>query len=857
MLDKILEENNIDFKLALAWCLNAKNSLSNVHGFSPYQLAMGQNPKLPSTLSDKLPALSTESTNKLLSDNLKALHDAREAYIASESSEKIRRALSHNIRTSGDRKYITGDSIFFKRQCDRKWRGPAKVLGQDGQQVLIKYGSTYVRVHPCRITPARENFTSPESTTNKTSNKTNNALSNYEEHTQQNFTAPPISTSNVETFPSQNDTELLPTTDTELPTSDNCNESLPLTVSSSESIPKETNTINLPSTSSNTTTSSNNIAETSKASVNQLDDFSSSFENLSISDDKSELKLKKDISVIVKLKDKENPETVTLVSRSGKTTGKYKNAWNVLADNGKIYSIDFDRDTDHFTIISQEQCKSNNIERQYSDVYYTHEEHEIMLAKQKELNNWKTEKVYVEIDNQCDQKPITTRWVLTKKLIDSKIQTKARLCARGFEEIQDFRTDSPCCSRVAIRLFMTILASKNWTLNSIDVKTAFLQGKEIQRTVIIQPPPEANTNKLWKLLKCVYGLADASRFWYLRVKEELLNLNAKISNVDPSCFYWTENNILIGILLCHVDDMIFGGTVEFHKNVIEKLKFIFKFGAEESNAFKYVGIEISQNDDYSINIQQLNYIQSIEEIPIRKQPKDDVLIDKEKTLCRRIVGQLNWIAGISRPDVSFYICEASTKLNNSTISDAVKINKIVRYVKSTPVTIKFPIMNLDEVKLKIFCDASFNNLPNGGSQGGQIILLADKKNNVCPIYWNSTKIKRVARSTITAETLSLSDACDISIFLSKIVSELVPSSSNSNNIVYTDNLSLFEAAHSSKQLLEKRLIVDIASIREMLERKQIHLIWIEKEKQLADVLTKGGASSEKLLEVLKSGLLKM
>ena len=144
--------------------------------------------------------------------------------------------------------------------------------------------------------------------------------------------------------------------------------------------------------------------------------------------------------------------------------------------------------------------------------------------------------------------------------------------------------------------------------------------------------------------------------------------------------------------------MIFGGTVEFHKNVIEKLKFIFKFGAEESNAFKYVGIEISQNDDYSINIQQLNYIQSFEEIPIRKQPKNDVLIDKEKTLCRRIVGQLNWMAGISRPDVSFYICEASTKLNNSTISDAVKINKIARYVKSTHVTIKFPIMNLGEVK---------------------------------------------------------------------------------------------------------------------------------------------------------------
>ena len=33
----------------------------------------------------------------------------------------------------------------------RKWKGPGKVLGQDGQQVLVKYGSHYVRVHPCRL----------------------------------------------------------------------------------------------------------------------------------------------------------------------------------------------------------------------------------------------------------------------------------------------------------------------------------------------------------------------------------------------------------------------------------------------------------------------------------------------------------------------------------------------------------------------------------------------------------------------------------------------------------------------------------------------------------------------------------
>ena len=64
---------------------------------------------------------------------------------------KICRALRSNIRTNGDLKYVTVDSVYFKRVSEKRWRGPGKVLGKDGQQVLVKYGSQYVRVHPCRL----------------------------------------------------------------------------------------------------------------------------------------------------------------------------------------------------------------------------------------------------------------------------------------------------------------------------------------------------------------------------------------------------------------------------------------------------------------------------------------------------------------------------------------------------------------------------------------------------------------------------------------------------------------------------------------------------------------------------------
>ena len=36
MLDKILEDQQLDLDIALSWCLNAKNSLANIHEFSPF-----------------------------------------------------------------------------------------------------------------------------------------------------------------------------------------------------------------------------------------------------------------------------------------------------------------------------------------------------------------------------------------------------------------------------------------------------------------------------------------------------------------------------------------------------------------------------------------------------------------------------------------------------------------------------------------------------------------------------------------------------------------------------------------------------------------------------------------------------
>ena len=87
---------------------------------------------------------------KLVADNFKALHVAREAFIKSKVLEKIKQALKHNIHTSNDNKFFSGDKIYFKRRGESRWSGPGTVLGQDGKQILVKHGSYCIRVHPCQ-----------------------------------------------------------------------------------------------------------------------------------------------------------------------------------------------------------------------------------------------------------------------------------------------------------------------------------------------------------------------------------------------------------------------------------------------------------------------------------------------------------------------------------------------------------------------------------------------------------------------------------------------------------------------------------------------------------------------------------
>ena len=75
--------------------------------------------------------------------------------------------------------------------------------------------------------------------------------------------------------------------------------------------------------------------------------------------------------------------------------------------------------------------------------------------------------------------------------------------------------------------------------------------------------------------------------------EELIKPGGNVSSGDLGLFYWTEHYKLVGILACHVDDMIRGGNKNFKINIIDNLKNTFMLAPEETKAFTCLGTQLT------------------------------------------------------------------------------------------------------------------------------------------------------------------------------------------------------------------------------------------------------------------------
>ena len=166
---------------------------------------------------------------------------------------------------------------------------------------------------------------------------------------------------------------------------------------------------------------------------------------------------------------------------------------------------------------------------------------------------------------------------------------------------------------------------------------------------------------------------------------------------------------------------------------------------------------------------------------------------------------------MTRPDISFNSCQLSTVQSNPRVSDLVMANRVLADLKREQLSIKYVSLDTASLKMVVFADASYANLPDGGSQGGHMIYLADKHNRAVPLAWSSKRIRRIVRSTLSAETLSAVDSLDSAYLIMKILGEVIGKTVSID--LFTDNKSMYDSICTTNYVLDKRLRVEIASLR--------------------------------------------
>ena len=848
-ISKILEDVDCSIEVALAWALNAKNSLKNIHGFSSYQLVFGKNPNLPSVFENKLPALEGITSSKLIASHLNAMHKAREEYIKLESSEKLRRAMRSKTRTHSNVTYFHGDEVFYKREEDTRWRGPGRVIGQDGSKILIKIPTGLISAHSSSVILTSDSEKSRTLNLEKSDKNKNSKIEPSHSESDEDiwydadeeFGEPEIVIEDVE---GQRNDE---------------NESFE---EAEENTQNEVEEERDEFQQSIVLEHDNNLEDEVELPQNEtsnIDEYHRHQENVAdlpdlIEDDHEHINSNEEMNTFVRTV-KDLPKVNQCVQFRPAESNEWKNIkivgrggkMGVKGKGNKLFLNVRDLNSSIETCENFEVGEWRPIE--YQTLLSSFNDEKFAEAKAVELGNWAKLEVYEEVEDE-GQNFVTTRWVLTEKMKENEVKQKARLVCRGYEDDSNVPTDSPTCNKDSLKTAIAIIASKEWEIASLDIKAAFLQGKLLEREIYMKPPKEASAlGKLWKLRRCVYGLNDASRYWYLRLREELIKLGCKPSKLDPSVFMFHINSELHGLLLIHVDDILHAGSDTFTNNTISGIRSTFKISSECRSAFKYLGIDVTQTKEgiYLTQIQYLNELQEIKIDSTRRNHHNLPLTEVEISELRSVIGKLNWMATETRPDLSFSVSQLSSCIKRATINDLVKANKIVRKCKQYDVHLFYPKLNLDDLKVRCYSDASFAKADDGGSQAGVYVELVSE-DKTAAVSWFSKRIKRVVNDTMAAETLAMVEGIDAGFLVSALLSEILYNGEKQIIVEgVTDNRSLFKAAHSTKSVTERRLRIDLGIIREALAKDELVLNWVPTSSQLSDVLTKEGVDPLPLL----------
>jgi hypothetical protein len=503
---------------------------------------------------------------------------------------------------------------------------------------------------------------------------------------------------------------------------------------------------------------------------------------------------------------------------------------------------------------------------------------------------------------------------------DLSRKAKARIVLLGFQhpdlESPDFRTTSPVQSQLMKHLSLVLCSQRKWKLESLDMKTAFLQtgAADMESKELWTPGvPElraalgAQDHELLRILRNVYGNATAPRGLWNDVDATFVRLGGHRLVGDNSFWVWTEENEqprnpadrfrVIGFVGGHVDDFNRGGDLENPKwlEVRRQIDEAYKWGTMKEDVFRHTGVDVSVNtkgEDHWIELNQDFYVETLQNVAIPEHRlRGDgslTLTSDEVAACRASLGALQWVASQTQIQACSRVNLLLTELTvNKNITVAKEINDLVKELRSNPMVLRLyrlpQVQHWQDFVVVTMADQADANRPQGGSTGGLLTCLGGPEQlhgeagRLNPIAWRTWKLKRKAISTNDGEmqaTLEgedhlfrtrwmwcqLNGCCAIEepniLLKANDLVKYVP------GILATDSKGAFDAINKNEGpllgLSNVRSALQAYQLREQLSESMAKLIWISGDWNLGDAMTKKHRSSrEGLLQFIKAQIWKL
>nr|GEY26423.1 putative ribonuclease H-like domain-containing protein [Tanacetum cinerariifolium] len=320
-----------------------------------------------------------------------------------------------------------------------------------------------------------------------------------------------------------------------------------------------------------------------------------------------------------------------------------------------------------------------------------------------ELLQFKMQKVWVLVDLPHRKRAIGTKWVFRNKKDERGIavRNKAQLVAQGHthEEGIDYEEVFAPVERIeAVRLFLAYASFMGFMVYQIDVKSAFLYGTIEEEVYVCQPlgfeDPDY-PDKVYKVVKALYGLQQAPRAWYETLANYLLENGFQRGKIDQTLFTKRQKDDIL-LVQIYVDDIIFGSTNKDLCKAFEKLiKDKFQMSSMGELTF-FLGLQVKQKKD-GIFISQDKYVTEIlRKFGLTDGKSASTSIDTEKPLLkdldgkdvdmhtyRLMIGSLMYLTS-SRPNVMFEVCACARFQVTPKASHLHAVKRIFRYLKGKP-----------------------------------------------------------------------------------------------------------------------------------------------------------------------------